>query len=147
MPKSQNSDGQKGKDNENLPSLVTQFLENQKQELQNDFQEIELKKSDQQNAYDYGCKALNIQQEDRKEHRSQITLFMKYGFWLIIFILILLSLFVAGCIYTNNIHIIISVLKVIAYILPSAMGGYFLGFNRGKKASNIRQLPYEEVTE
>ncbi len=60
-------------------------------------------------------------------------MFMKYGFWLTTFMLLLLAVFVTGCIYTDNINIIISVLKVAAYIIPSAIGGYFMGLNKGKK--------------
>ena len=116
--------------------LIAQFLQNQTEELKNQSQEIELRKLNEQNAYNYGCKALEAQKEDRKEQRSQITLFMKYGFWLTIIILVLATAFVGGCIYTDNIGLIVSVLKVIAYIVPSAVGGYFIGLNKGKKSSN-----------
>lgn len=128
--------------------LINQFLENQRKELDNATQEIELKKLNEQNAYNYGCKALEAQKEDRREQRSQTTLFMKYGFVLTIILLVLISAFVAGCIYTGNISIIVSVLKVAAYILPSAVGGYFIGLNRGKKSSNGNNQPsYAEVVD
>ncbi|HCY80258.1 MAG TPA: hypothetical protein DHV22_00910 [Xanthomarina gelatinilytica] len=57
-----------------------------------------------------------------------------------------MAAFVGGCIYTDNIAIIVSVLKVMAYVLPSAIGGYFVGFNRGKKSSGgNEQTTYAEV--
>ncbi|MBC6409648.1 MAG: hypothetical protein GDA42_04205 [Ekhidna sp.] len=144
MAKSQDSDNR----NSRFPSeLIAQFLENQSKELENATKEIELKKFNEQNAFEYGCKALETQKEDRKEQRTQLTLFMKYGFWLTIFVLLLMSVFVAGCIYTNNINIIVSVLKAIAYVLPSVVGGYFIGLNRGRKSSRDTHSTYAEVVE
>ena len=128
--------------------LITQFLQNQAEELKIQAQEIELRKLNEKNGFDYSCKALEVQKEDRKEQREQITTFMKYGFRLTIFILVLGALFVGACIYTDNINLIVSVLKVVAYIVPSALGGYFLGFNRGKKSSvNSGPASYAEVVE
>lgn len=148
MAKNQSSNRNNG-NNSRLPlDLVNQFLENQSKELDNATQEIELKKLNEQNAFAYGCKALDAQKEDRKEQREQMTLFMKYGFWLTIVILILMAAFVGGCIYTDNIAIIVSVLKVMAYVLPSAIGGYFVGLNRGKKSSGgNEQTTYAEVVD
>lgn len=146
MPKDQANDH---KQNHSSPplELITQFLENQRKELGNATQEIELKKINEQNAYDYACKALEAQKEDRKEQRAQMTLFMKYGFWLTIVVLALLAVFVTGCILTDNIHIIVSVLKIMAYMLPSAIGGYFVGLHRGKKSSDSSQHSYAEIVE
>jgi len=128
--------------------LIKKFIENQSQELTNESQEIELKKLNEKNGYDYACKALEAQKEDRKEHRKQVTLFMKYGFWLTIVFLIFLALFVWACIYTDNIHIIISVLKVSAYMIPSAVGGYFIGLNKGKKVhKGNNSATYAEIVD
>lgn len=76
-----------------------------------------------------------------------MILFMKYGFWLTLVIVVLIAGFITACIYTNNIHSIVSVLKVVAYILPSAIGGYFVGFHRGKKSSDSNQSSYAEIVE
>lgn len=142
------SDTPEGEEGSGLPiNLVKQFLENQSKELQNHAQDIELKKLNEKNGYDYACKALDAQKLDRKERRSQITLFMKYGFWLTIIILLLVSCFVGVCVYTDNVGIIVSSMKVIAYILPSALGGYFFGLNRGKKSSGSSGASYAEVVE
>lgn len=69
---------------------------------------------------------------------------MKYGFWLTIIVLILLAALVGVCIYTDNIAVIISGLKVIAYVLPSLIGGYFVGLNRGKKYSYAETVTDED---
>ena len=50
--------------------LVKQFLENQSRELANHTEEIELRELNEKNSYDYACKALIAQKEDRKEKRS-----------------------------------------------------------------------------
>ena len=147
MSQRQNSKNLKQTPNPKELNLITQFLENQRIELDNNSQEIELKKLNEQHAFEYGIKALEAQKEDRKEQRAQTTLFMKYGFRLTIFVLILISVFVGGCIYTDNINIIISVLKVFAYIFPSAIGGYFIGLNKGKKSSQSNNVSYAEVVE
>lgn len=83
----------------------------------------------------------------RKEKRSQVTLFMKYGFWLTIVLLILVALFTYGCIVTKNVHIIVSGLKVVAFVFPSAIGGYFIGLNKGKKQSQEIDTTSYEVEE
>lgn len=127
--------------------LIHRFLENQSKELEIHTEEVGLRKLNEQNAYEYSCKALEAQKEDRKEQRAQTTLFMKYGFWLTIVILILISVFIGGCIYTDNIFIIVSVLKVMAFIFPSAIGGYFIGLNRGKKHSRSTESSYAEVVD
>lgn len=137
------SEKEQASDNPPL-EMVNQFLHNQSIELENATQEIELRKLNEQNAFNYSCKALEAQQKDRTEQRAQTTLFMKYGFWMTVIILIISSLFVLVCIYTDNIAIVVSVMKVIAYILPSAIGGYFIGLNKGKK-SNDNGVSYSEA--
>ncbi|MBC6400242.1 MAG: YrzE family protein [Ekhidna sp.] len=143
MAKSQDSDNR----NNSNSKLIAQFLENQSKELENATQEIKFKELNEKNAFKYASKALEAQKEDRREERDQLTLFMKYGFWLTVLVLLLMSVFVAGCIYTNNINIIVSILKVIAYVLPSAIGGYFIGLNRRKKSSRDTHSTYAEVVE
>ena len=128
--------------------LITQFLQNQAEELKNQSREIDLRKLNEQNAYNYACKALEAQKQDRKEQRSHVALFMKYGFWLTIVLLILAACFVGACIYTDNVAIIVSVLKVLAYIIPTAIGSYFFGHNRGKKSvSQSEPASYADIVE
>ncbi|WP_286760925.1 hypothetical protein [Salegentibacter sp. UBA1130] len=136
--------------NVNETELIREFLSNQSKELSNQKEEIELRKLNEKNAYSYGCKALEVQQQDRKESREQATSFMKYGFALTIVVLLLLSAFVGGCIYTGNIGLIVSVMKVLAYVVPSTLGGYFIGINRGRKKGRNESsdsVPYAEVEE
>lgn len=142
-PRQQNSSG------EPPPTeLITQFLQNQSEELKNQSREIELRKINEQNGYNYACKALEAQRKDREAQRGQVSLFMKYGFWLTMVILLLAATFVVGCIYTDNVALIVSVLKVLAYIVPTAIGGYFLGHNRGKKsATHDKPAEYTEMME
>lgn len=133
---------------EKLPTeLVAHFLQNQTQELKNTSQEIKLRKLNEKNAYEYGCRALEAQKQDRKDQRAQTTLFMKYGFWLTIIILLLFSSFFTICAYTDNIHIVVSILKVMAYIIPSAVGGYFIGLNKGKKVRTSAITSHAEIVE
>lgn len=135
----------KPRSEENLPAeLVSQFLANQAQDLKNTQQEIELRKLNEENSYKYGCKALDIQAADKEADRAHRFQFMKYGFWLTIVLLIFLSAFVWFCIDSGNVDLIVSGLKVLAYMVPPSIGGYFLGYNRGKKHSDSSNAPYIE---
>ena len=72
---------------------------------------------------------------------------MKYRFWLTIVILFLIAIFIGGCIYTNNVDIVVSVLKVFAYIVPTAIGSYFVGLTRGKKSRQNNNTNYANIIE
>lgn len=122
--------------------LIEQFLSNQARELANHSEEIELRKLNEKNSFAYATKALEAQKQDRKEEREHKASFMKYGFWLTVVILILTALFVAGCMYTDNMSIVVSGLKVLAYMLPGTVGGYFIGLNKGKKSRNVQSVDY-----
>lgn len=127
--------------------LIDKFLSNQSLELKNQSQENELRKLNESNSYDYACKALEAQKEDRKESRQQATLFMKFGFVLTIMILILTSIFIYYCINSGNISLLYSILKGLALMIPTLLGGYFYGLNRGKKISQKESQSFEVVDE
>lgn len=131
-----------------LPTeLIDKFLTNQSLELKNQSQENELRKLNESNSYDYACKALEAQKEDRKESRQQATLFMKFGFALTVIILILAALFIYYCISTGNISLLYSILKGLALVVPSLLSGYFYGLNRGKKISQKDAQTFEVIDE
>lgn len=132
---------------ENNIGIITTFLENQKQELANQAQDIELRKLNEKNAHDYACRALNAQKEDRKEQREQGSKVFKYLFWLFILILLLFSSFVGAALYLDKTAMLTEVFKAIIYILPSFFGAYFFGYNRGKKKAIANNDNYAEVIE
>src|SRR5690606_15290306 len=97
--------------NVNNIEVIKTFLENQKQELANQAQEIELRKEEGKFSHDYACKALEAQKVDRKEEREKASEFMKYFFWLALIVLILFSSFVGFCLYLDKTAILGEVLK------------------------------------
>jgi len=154
MPEDPNSKNKGNKEDKNKSNkverkksieLLDQFISNQKDQLQLQLKELELRELSEKNTYDYSLKALEAQKEDRKEERRHQRTFMQYGFWLTIIVLFLVAGFVGACIYTGNIGIVVSALKVIAYIVPSLIGGYFIGLHRGRKKAEEEESDIVEV--
>lgn len=123
--------------NEKNIAIIKTFLENQKQDLANQAQDIELRKINEKNAHDYACKALYAQKEDRKEQRAKASEFMKYAFWLIVLVIVLLSVFVGVSLYMDKTEMLAEVFRVLLYILPTLFGGYFVGYNRGRHKAPV----------
>ncbi len=142
-----NPDKSDGEERQLPTDLVKQFLENQADELTNDKERIELEKQNQKHGFDYAVRALEAQREFTSGQRTQQTLFIKYGFALTVIVLLLLGGFTAVCIFTGNQHILIATLKIIAYVLPSSVGGYFFGHYRGRRAARHGAEDYSEVVE
>lgn len=124
------------------PEVLKKFFSNQSKELENRSKELDLVKYDKQQSYNYANRALEVQSEDRKEERQQKNKLIDYGFWIVILLILLFAGFIGGCFYTGNVNLIISILEISAYVIPSVVGGYFYGLNKGKKASMDQNVEF-----
>jgi len=120
---------------ENQAELINKIFESQDKEMAIRKQELALAEKEQEQSFKYATKALEFQAQDRIDERKIDKTKLNYGFYYALAILIFFGLFVFGCFYTDNVNLIVSIIKGLALIIPSSFGGYYFGFAKGKKTS------------
>lgn len=134
------------------PAVLTQFFANQaeqievqrkEQEIASKEQDIRLKEIESTNVY--SIKALDAQLADRENSRKH-ELAMKrtrYRYWFIaggttaFFSLAALG----GCIAYGQAVLALDIVKTVVPPLITAIGGYFIGKNRGKAQPDTTEIP------
>ncbi len=138
-----------GRPSQNLPvPTIEKFLNNQSAELEIQRQGIQQQaKTDEMN-YKYATKALEAQVKDREDSRKHEKFFMRGLFIIVLLVLGIISAFTWYCLKNGQTQMIISILKFLAYVLPSSFGGYFAGVavtRRKMAGQNFTQ--YKTVSE
>lgn len=114
----------KQKPDEVSPALIEKMLSNQEKELALRQQDLELRKSNDQNNYSYAMAALKANQEDREASRIHFSTYNKYWIFAFIVMIILLSvIFVVAIIYNKD-QLVMEIVKAIVYLGAGGLGGY-----------------------
>lgn len=120
----------------NLPiEIAEQFIKLQYEEIAIKKAEIELKKQQDQNNYEFSKESLKYQAEDLKDLRSYLTRKDKKGFWIFVMILLLFFSVIFVALFLNKDQLIGEILKTIAWIFGGGATGYAIGRNKQQKNS------------
>ena len=117
-------------------NLIQQFIENQIAEGKNRKEALELKKQQLVLSHQYALQLLETQKQDLANQRTYNQKALSKNIILIFGILILLLLFGGFCLCIGKDEILKEIFKMLMVALPTALGGYFYGYNKGKKTQD-----------
>ena len=118
------------------PFNVDLFLQNQAQEITLRREEIELKRDQAQQNFEYANKALTAQLEDRERERT-FTYKDRHGARMFLGSMVfLLALFLSIALFLDKDQIAIEIIKIIGLLFAGGIGGYALGRQQARTGGN-----------
>ena len=112
--------------------LIRQFVENQRMESELRKEDIELKKQQLSLSHQYALQLLQAQKEDLADQRKYAQKAISKNIIVVFGLLIILLLFGGYCVWIGKDELLKEIFKMLIVALPTAIGGYFYGYNRGK---------------
>lgn len=113
--------------------MISQFLENQAQEMAIRKQTLELKKMEINNSHQYALKNLDALKDDRKDQREHERKTQSKTILLVSIIIGIFALFGGYCLWIDKEKVLEEIFRFLIYAVPSAGGGYFYGYSKAKK--------------
>jgi hypothetical protein len=113
--------------------MISQFLENQAQEMAIRRQTLEINKMEINNSHQYALKNLDALKEDRKDQREHERRMQSKTILLVCIIIGVFALFGGYCLWIDKEKVLEEFFKFLIYAVPSAGGGYFYGYSKAKK--------------
>nr|DAU87523.1 MAG TPA: hypothetical protein [Caudoviricetes sp.] len=113
--------------------MISQFLENQAQEMAIRRQTLEINKMEINNSHQYALKNLDALKEDRKDQREHERRMQSKTILLVSIIIGIFALFGGYCLWIDKEKVLEEFFKFLIYAVPSAGGGYFYGYSKAKK--------------
>jgi hypothetical protein len=124
--------------------VIKQFVENQRVEGELRKAELELRQKQLDYSHQYALRLLDVQKEDLADQRKYSQKAISKNILVILGILIVLLLFGGYCLWLGKDEILKEVFKAIMVALPTAVGGYYYGYSKGK---NKDEEPYAQEVE
>ncbi len=113
--------------------MISQFLENQAQEMAIRKETLEIKKMEINNSHEYALKNLDALKDDRKDQREHERKTQSKTILLVCIIIGVFALFGGYCLWIDKEKVLEEIFKFLIYAVPSAGGGYFYGYSKAKK--------------
>jgi hypothetical protein len=118
------------------PFNVDLFLQNQAQEITLRREEIELKREQAKQNFEYANKALTAQLEDRERERA-FTYKDRHGARMFLGLMVfLLALFLSIALFLDKDQIALEIIKIIGLLFAGGLGGYALGRQQARASTN-----------
>jgi len=109
------------------PFNVGLFLQNQAQEIALRRGEIELKREQAQQNFEYANKALAAQLEDREQERAFVHKGQQGARIFIDAMVIVLAVFLSIALFLDKDQIALEIVKAIGFLFAGGIGGYAIG--------------------
>lgn len=119
--------------------LIKQFLDLQEKEIQLRLGQVEIQKQQDNNNFAYANKVVESQVQDRQSQRVHEQDFYSKLFSAIKFVVCLLIILIGMAFYLNKDAMAIELIKLIAYPIIGAFGGYGFAQNKPTKTTVSKQ--------
>lgn len=124
--------------------IIRQFVENQRVEGELRKADLELKKQQLSLSHEYALQLLQAQKEDLANQRKCAQKAVSKNIFVVLGILVILLAFGAYCLWLGKDELLKEIFKMIMVALPTAIGGYFYGYSKGK---NKQEESYTQEVE
>ncbi len=124
--------------------IIRQFVENQRVEGELRKADLELKKQQLSLSHEYALQLLQAQKEDLANQRKYAQKAVSKNIFVVLGILVILLAFGAYCLWLGKDELLKEIFKMIMVALPTAIGGYFYGYSKGK---NKQEESYTQEVE
>lgn len=115
----------------NLPiEVAEQFVQLQMKEIEIKRAELELKKQQDKNNYDFSKESLKVQAEDLKDQRAHQSKREKRSNWVLVLLFLLFFTIVVLAIFLNKDQLLFEIIKVIVLLFGGGATGYTIGLNK-----------------
>lgn len=129
-----------------LPAqVVSDFVENQKRELEIRALEVHLKQQADQNSFVHAGKVLEAQERDRADTRRYKLSAAKQRFVFIVATVIVATLFVGCLAWLGKDQLALEIVRAIVYLSAGGIGGFFYG--RHKARQDVADEPDPDYTD
>ena len=107
--------------------VIDRFLEVQTKELDIRAREVEIEACRDSNNHEYNMKALEVEAEDRSDHRQGFIKIQQHRFYFIGALALISAASIVGLAVSGNAALALEVIKAGAFMGAGSFGGYFYG--------------------
>ena len=113
--------------------LVERMLDNQTEELRIREVESNNEEAQMQRMHEYAMKALDVQADDRENHRRYSKTIGGRALWIILSLVLIVAAFFGYALFLGKEQVVLEIVKASLYIVSGGSGGYFAGLSKGNK--------------
>jgi ABC-type transport system involved in cytochrome bd biosynthesis fused ATPase/permease subunit len=122
-----------GTDSNQSADIVQSFVEIQKTELALREQELRIARSEEQHKYEYACKVVEANKEDRRESRTTGVRTLKMALIFTFSVIFVLTAFSALAVWKGHADLVKDIAQGLLIFTGGAGSGFAFGYSRGKK--------------
>jgi hypothetical protein len=115
--------------------LMRDFLQNQAKDLELKAQELEFKKQQDSNSFEFGKLSLEAQARDRGHEREFAHKKTAYTYWLVGAVCFGIGAVIICAMYFGDKDVAMEIIKAIFYALTGGVGGYGIAKSTNKNQS------------
>jgi hypothetical protein len=118
--------------------LAEKYIEVQIREIQLRERELEFKKKQDENNYDYARESLKFQSEDLKNRRNHETKKEKQGLLIICSVIMMFFAVIVVALFLDKDQLLSDIIRSAGYIFGGGITGYGIGLQKGKTRSKSK---------